>query len=144
MVLAGRSSRCIALGLSMIYEWQSGCNLRQRGVETVMKTKLVAILLLTGASMFAGPRLFVGVGVGPVYAPAPVVAYAPPPVPLAVAYAPPAPGYGYTWVGGYHYPVGARYAWHAGYWARPPYVGAAWVGPHWYGHRYYGGYWRHR
>ena len=109
-----------------------------------MKTKLAAVLLLTGASMFAGPRLFVGVGVGPVYAPAPVVAYAPPPAPVAAGYVPPAPGYGYTYVAGYHYPVRAGYAWRSGYWARPPYAGAYWVGPRYYGHRYYGGYWRHR
>lgn len=109
-----------------------------------MKTKLIAVLLLAGTSMFAGPRFFFGVGVGPVYAPAPVVVYAPPPAPVAVGYVPPAPGYGYNWVAGYHYPVGASYAWRAGYWARPPYAGAYWVGPRWYAHRYYGGYWRHR
>jgi hypothetical protein len=102
-----------------------------------MKTKLLALLLLAGSTVFAGPRLFVGVnfGVGGGY-------YAPPPPP-PVYYAPPAvvrPGY--SWVGGYWYPVGARYSWHAGYWARPPYAGAAWVGPRYYGHRYYRGYWR--
>src|ERR1022692_4854141 len=44
--------------------------------------------------------------------------------------------------GGYRYPVGARYAWHAGYWTRPPYAHAYWVGPRYFGHRYYRGYWR--
>ena len=36
----------------------------------------------------------------------------------------------------------ARYAWHAGYWARPPYARAYWVAPRYFGHRYYRGYWR--
>lgn len=102
-----------------------------------MKTKLLALLFLAGSSMFAGTRFFVGIGVGgygPRY-------YAPPPPPV-VAYAPPYPGPGYTWVEGYYYPVGPRYVWRAGYWARPPYAGAYWVRPRYYGPRYYGGYWR--
>jgi hypothetical protein len=104
-----------------------------------MKTKLLGLLFLAGSCMFAGPRFFVGFGVG--YAPAPVVAYAPMPAPV-VAYAPPCPGPGFSWVGGYWYPAGPRWAWHAGYWARPPYAHAYWVAPRYYGHRYYGGYWR--
>lgn len=106
-----------------------------------MKSKLLALLFLAGASAFAGPRVFVGVGLG-YPAPAPVVAYAPPPAPV-VAYAPPvAPGPGYSWVNGYYYPVGARWAWRAGYWARPPYARAYWVAPRYNGGRYYRGYWR--
>ena len=101
-----------------------------------MKTKLLALLLLGGSSMFAAGRVFFGVSVGV------PVGVAPPPPPAYVAYTPPAPGYGYTWVGGYYYPVGPRWYWHAGYWARPPYVGARWYGPHYYRGRYYGGYWR--
>jgi hypothetical protein len=100
-------------------------------VGGVMKTKLLAVLLLAGSSLFAAPRVVVGIGVGGYVGPAPVVAYAPP-----------APGPGYAWVGGYRYPVGARYAWHAGYWTRPPYAHAYWVGPRYFGHRYYRGYWR--
>ena len=69
-----------------------------------MKSKLFALVLLAGASAFAGPRVFVGVGVG--YA-APVVSYGPPPAPI-VAYAPPAPGPGYSWVAGYYAPVGPQ------------------------------------
>lgn len=117
-----------------------------------MKTKLLAVLLLAGASAFAAPRVFVGVGFGgfrPVYpayrayVAAPVVAYAPARVAFAPAYyAPPMPGPGYTWIAGYSYPVGAGFAWHAGYWARPPYVGAAWVGPRYFSGRYYAGHWR--
>jgi hypothetical protein len=109
-----------------------------------MKTKLLAVLLFAGSSMFAGPRVFVGVGFGGGYgyAPAPVPVYAAPPVAPVAAYIPPSPGVGYTWVGGYWNPVGPRWAWHAGYWARPPYARAYWVGPRYNGGRYYGGYWR--
>ena len=105
-----------------------------------MKAKLFALLFLAGSSMFAGPRVFFGVGIG--YPPPPVVAYAPPPPP--VYYAPPvvAPGPGYAWVGGYYYPVGPRWAWRSGYWARRPFAGARWVTPRYHGGRYYAGYWR--
>jgi len=95
-----------------------------------MKAKLFACLLLAGSSMFAAPRVVVGVGLG-----------APPPI-VASAYIPPSPGPGYAFVGGYWVPAGPHYAWHAGYWARPPYVGARWIAPRYYGHRYYRGYWR--
>ncbi len=123
-----------------------------------MKTKLFALMLLAGSTMFAGPRFFVGVGFGggyhrhyapaPVYyAPAPVAVYAAPPVAPPVAYgygyaAPPAPGYGYTWVNGYYYPAGRSWAWRSGSWVRPPSARAAWVGPRYVGGRYFGGYWR--
>ncbi len=102
-----------------------------------MKTKLLTLLFLAGSSMFAGTRVFVGIGVGgfgPRY-------YAPPPPPV-VAYAPAYPDTGYARVDGYYYPVGPRYGWRAGYWARPPYPRAYWVRPRYYGPRYYGGYWR--
>jgi len=108
-----------------------------------MKTKILALLLLGATSMFAGVHWSVGFGVGVPYG-GYYVAAPPPPPP---AYYAPAPAYaapGYTWIGGYYYPVGPRWAWHAGYWARPPYAGAAWVAPRYYGGRYYGGYWRHR
>ncbi|HUA21695.1 MAG TPA: hypothetical protein VMB25_23280 [Bryobacteraceae bacterium] len=97
-----------------------------------MKSKLLALMFLAGSALFAGPRFAVGVGVG--------VPYAPPPPPV-VAYAPPAPGVGYSWVAGYWYPYGGRYAWRPGYWARPPYAGGYWVGPRYSGHRYYPGSW---
>jgi hypothetical protein len=111
-----------------------------------MKTRLLVLVLLAGSSMFARTHFFVGLGIGvpgPVvaYAPPPVVAYAPPPAPV-VEYVPPAPYYGYTWVRGYWYPAGPRWAWHRGYWARPPYARAYWVGPRYYGRHYYPGYWR--
>ena len=101
-----------------------------------MKAKLLLALMLAGSALFAGPHFYVGIGV-----PAPVAVYAPPPPPVAYV-APPWPGPGYTWVAGYWYPVGGRYFWRGGYWARPPYVGARWFGPRYYGRRYYGGYWR--
>jgi len=103
--------------------------------------KLIVTLLLAGSSLLAGPRWFVGVGIGVPVAPAPVVAYAAPPAPL-VGYAAPYPGPGYTWVNGYWYPSGPRYAWRAGYWARPPYARAVWVGPRYSRGYYYRGYWR--
>ena len=64
----------------------------------------------------------------------------PPPPPRVLA-APVAPGPGYVWVGGYWYPVGGHYRWHAGYWSLPPYPGARWVGPHHDGERFFAGYW---
>jgi hypothetical protein len=107
-----------------------------------MKLRLLALVLMAGSTMFAGPRFFFGVGLGGYYpAPAPVAVYAPPPAPV-VGYVPPAPGYGYSWVSGYWCPAGAHYAWRPGYWARPPYARAYWIGPRYYGGRYYHGYWR--
>ena len=106
-----------------------------------MKTKLFALVLLAGSCAMAGTHVFVGVGFGGYAAPAPVAVYAPPPAPV-VAYAPPMPGPGYTWVGGYYYPVGPRWAWRPGYWARPPYARAYWVAPRYFHGRYYGGHWR--
>jgi hypothetical protein len=103
-----------------------------------MKTKILALMLLAGGALFAGPRVVVGVGFGGGY----VVAPPPPVVPVASYYVPPVPGPGYAWVAGYHYPVGAGYGWRAGYWAPRPYAGAYWVGPRYFGGRYYRGYWR--
>ncbi len=105
-----------------------------------MKGKLLILLLLVGTCAFAGSRLYVGIGVGGVgYYPGYYAA--PPPPPPVVAYAPVARP-GYHWVDGYYYPAGPRYVWRAGYWARPPYVGAYWVGPRYYRGRYSRGYWR--
>ena len=110
-----------------------------------MKTKLLALIFLAGSSMFA-QRISVGIGIGggyggyPVYAPAPVYVYSPPPAPYY--YAPPMARPGYTWISGYWYPRGSRWAWRNGYYARPPYARARWVGPRWNGRHYYGGYWR--
>jgi hypothetical protein len=105
-----------------------------------MKTKLFAILLLSGMSMFARSHVSIGIGIG--VGPAYGYAYAPPPPPPVVRYAPPVPGPGYYWVPGYYSPVGARYVWRAGYWTRPPHRGAHWIAPRYHGGRYYNGYWR--
>ncbi len=103
-----------------------------------MKTKLIALLLVAGSSLFAGVHVSIGFGVGAPYGyyapPPPVVAYAAP------AY--PAPGYGYSWINGGYSWYSGRYAWRPGYWGRPPYAGARWAAPRYYNHRYYGGYWR--
>ena len=107
-----------------------------------MKTKLLALVLLAGSSMFARTHVFFGVGIGGGYAPGYYAAPLPPPPPPVVAYVPPSPGYGYTWVDGYWYPVGPRYHWRAGYWARPAFVGSYWVRPRYHERRYYPGYWR--
>ena len=64
----------------------------------------------------------------------------PPPAPRAYV-VPPSPGPGYIWVEGYNYPVNGHYAWHNGYWTRPPYAGAYWVEPYHVGGRYYAGRW---
>lgn len=111
-----------------------------------MKTKLLALALLAGGSLFARSHGFVGFGVGfgvPYYAPAPVYTYyAPPPPPVAYYARPACPGPAYSWIGGYWYPVGHRYHWRSGYWARRPYAGARWVAPRHHGRYYYSGYWR--
>lgn len=106
-----------------------------------MKLKLLALLVLTGSSLFAGPRVFVGVGVGGGWG------YYPP-APPAYAYAPAynaAPPYvGAAWIPGYYYPVGPRYYWREGYYARRPFVGAYWNAPRYYGGHYYAGRWGRR
>jgi hypothetical protein len=80
-----------------------------------MKTKLLAMLLMAGSTMFAGVRFGVGIGIG---VPAPVV---------VAPVIPPCPGPGYVWTNGA--------------WIAPPFAGAYWVGPRYYGGRYVGGYW---
>ena len=110
-----------------------------------MKKRLAILFLAAAGAAFARGRFFVGFGFGgwgPVAYPAPYVAYAAPPPPV-VAYAPPVyPGPAYTWIGGYYYPVGARWAWRSGYWAARPWAGAVWVAPRWNGGRWNAGYWR--
>src|SRR4051794_5794130 len=76
-----------------------------------MKTKLLALALLAGGSLFAETRFSISIGTGGYdrgyY----------PPAPYAVVQ-PPCPGPGYNWVEGYY---GDRHAWVPGYWARPSY-----------------------
>src|SRR5438046_4254332 len=82
--------------------------------EVIMKTKLLAGLLLAGSSLFAGTHVSIGIGVGA----GGYGYYAAPPV---VAYATPCPGPGYAWVDGYWYQAGPRRLWRDGDWAAPVY-----------------------
>jgi hypothetical protein len=107
-----------------------------------MKAKFLALLLLAGGSLFAGPRVFFCFGYGPAYG----GYYAPSPPPV-YAYAPPAavyPGPGPTWINGYWDYAATGYFWRPGYYARSPFYGAYWVGPRYFGGRYYRGYWGRR
>lgn len=104
-----------------------------------MKTKLLAMALLAGGSVFAQTRFSIGVGVGG-YAPS--YGYAPgyyAPYPPAQVVAPPYPGPGYAWVDGYASPYGGP--WVQGYWSRRPYVGGYIAAPR-FDNRYYGGGYR--
>src|SRR3982750_2445769 len=92
-----------------------------------MKKKILALALFAGSGLFAQSRFSVGIQIG-YPAPPPVVVYSAPPRPM-YTYVTPRPGPGYSWVDGYWYPVGRRYEWRAGYWARPAFSGARWVSP---------------
>jgi hypothetical protein len=94
-----------------------------------MKTRLMALLLVAGGTMFAQSRFSVGVNIG-----GPVV-YAPG---AAYNYRPPCPGPEYVWIEGYYDGYGN---WIEGYWALPPYVGAYWVAPRLLSGRFFAGYW---
>ena len=78
-----------------------------------MKTKMLAMMLLAGGSMFAQTRLSIGLGFGSqgagFYQTSP--AYA--------SNIPPCPGPGYTWVDGYWNNDYGRETWVAGYWSAP-------------------------
>ena len=79
-----------------------------------MKTKLLAMMLLAGGSMFAQTRVSIGIGFGGHGA----GFYQPPP-----SYAsdiPPCPGPDYIWVDGYWSQNYGRNTWVAGYWNRRP------------------------
>jgi len=96
-----------------------------------MKSKLIALMLLAGGSLFAETHFSVGVGFGaPGYYPAPAA--------VVVAGRPPCPGPGYEWVNGYYGPTGG---WIAGYWAAPSYYTPGYYAPRYY---YGGSYWRGR
>jgi hypothetical protein len=79
-----------------------------------MKTKLLAMMLLAGGSIFAQTRFSIGLGFGSQGA---GFNQAPP------AYAsniPPCPGPGYTWVDGFWTNDYGRQTWVPGYWNAPP------------------------
>ena len=92
-----------------------------------MKKLLLAAMLLGGTSVFG--QVSVGIRIGA------------PPAPRVLRVHPVSPGPGYSWVDGYWYPSNNRYVWHAGYYTRPPYEGAAWVSPRYEGQQFYAGYW---
>lgn len=92
-----------------------------------MKKLLLAAMFLAGSSLFG--QFSVGIRIGA------------PPAPRVIRVRPNSPGPGYSWVDGYWYPSNNRYVWHAGYYTRPPYEGAAWVSPRYEGQEYYAGYW---
>jgi WXXGXW repeat (2 copies) len=79
-----------------------------------MKTKLLAMMLLAGGSMFAGTRFSIGVGFGTQGA----GFYQAPPA--YAANIPPCPGPGYTWVDGYWTNDYGRQVWVPGFWNAPP------------------------
>ena len=96
------------------------------------KKFLIGALFIIG-SLLSGSVLSAQVSIG--------VRIGAPPPPRVLRVRPLSPGPGYVWVDGYWYPIGGRYRWHAGYWTRPPYVGARWIGPHHDGERFFEGYW---
>lgn len=67
-----------------------------------MKKAMLATMLLAAGSLFAAPRVAVGINIGV-------------PAPVALV-RPVCPGPGYTWVDGYQGPTGV---WVGGYWAPP-------------------------
>jgi hypothetical protein len=90
--------------------------------------KLLALMLLAGSAAFG--QVSVGIRIGA------------PPAPRVITVRPHSPGPGYAWVDGYWYPsIKNKYVWHAGYYTRPPYEGAAWIGPRYEGQQFYAGYW---
>jgi hypothetical protein len=95
-----------------------------------LKWNLLAVALIAGGTMFAQPRVAIGIGVGG-YGPG---AY-PPPAYAADQYIPPCPGPGYTWVDGYWAWQGGRNVWIAGFW-QAPYVSTYRVAPRYIAPRY--------
>lgn len=95
-----------------------------------MKTKLMALMVLTGAAMLAETRVAIGVNIGGFRPARPVV--------VAHSYRPACPGPGYIWIDGYYDPYGA---WYDGYWDVAPYAGAYWVAPRVVSGRFVAGFW---
>jgi WXXGXW repeat (2 copies) len=96
-------------------------------MRKLLQTLAISALLLAPASA-AQAQINFGIRFGP------------PPAPRAYR-VPPQPGPDYVWVEGYQYPQGNHYAWHDGYWTRPPYEGAYWVDPYHVDGQYYAGRW---
>ena len=96
-------------------------------MRKLLSTLALSVFLLAGASA-ANAQISFGIHIGD------------PPAPRAYR-VPRQPADDYIWVEGYWYPQGSRYAWHNGYWTRPPYDGAYWVAPYNQGGQYFGGQW---
>lgn len=105
--------------------FESRLNIARKFIGTAL---LLSAMLLVGASA-SYAQVSLGIRIGP------------PPRPRVVRVVPPSPGDGFLWVGGYWYPVGRHYTWHAGYWTRPPYAGAHWIEPRHDGQQFFAGYW---
>src|ERR1700730_14269844 len=95
-----------------------------------MKTKLLAVALLAGGSMFAQTRFSIGVSVGGYDR-----GYYPQAPPAYASAVPPCPGPDYTWVDGYWWQNYGRNTWVAGYWNRQPFSSGYQVAPR-FDHRF--------
>jgi len=95
-----------------------------------MRTFFTGVItaLLVGTGSAALGQISIGVEIGQ-------------PPPPRVYVVPARPSAEFVWVEGYWYPQGRHYAWHDGYWTRPPYAGAYWVEPYYVRGRYVAGYW---
>jgi len=80
-----------------------------------MKTKLLAVLLFGGSTLYAETHVHFNIGINT----GPGGYYVAPPPPPPVRYVPRSPGHGYVWVQGFWISVGNRYNWRDGYWAPP-------------------------
>jgi WXXGXW repeat (2 copies) len=118
---------------------------RGRKEGNLMKTKVLAMMLVAAGSMFAQARVSVGVGVG-----AAGGGYYPQ-GPSYAANIPPSPGPGYIWADGYWSQNYGGSVWVPGYWYLPAfnnsyyggyssgYYGGGYYGGGYYGGSYYGG-----
>jgi len=92
-----------------------------------MKKNLLATMILAASALLG--QVSLGINIGP------------PPPPRVVHVQPHSPGAGYNWVDGYWFANNNKWAWHDGYWTRPPYAGAIWTAPRYEGKQFYQGYW---
>jgi hypothetical protein len=95
-------------------------------MRKLIQTLAISTLLLVPAA--ANAQVSFGIRIGE-------------PPPPRVYRVPPRPGPDYVWIEGYQYPQGRHYAWHNGYWTRPPYPDAYWVAPYYVGGQYFPGRW---
>jgi hypothetical protein len=98
-------------------------------MRSFVRTILLLALMLPAFGSVAGAQVSIGIRIGA------------PPQPRVLRVQPHRPSADHVWIAGYWYPVGQRYTWHAGYWTRPPYLGATWVAPHHDGQQFHAGYW---